>query len=198
MGVVERMTLPTAQLEHAIPGRMRLRVPSRRGDARYFAYVAEQLQGHADIVTLRTSAVTGSVLILHRSEPTAIAAFAREDGLFDLAPGPALQEAGRRRGGGRKALPWLGGAAAMFGAVGMYQAARGRLGSNAIETLWNAYNARSELKRPWLAALLAGMTAYNLAGRRVLPSAPSLLYFAASAWNFARRHPNARVSDVVK
>lgn len=196
--MVEGMALPAAQLEHTIPGRMRLRVPSRRGDAGYFARVAERLQGQADIVMLRTNAVTGSVLILHRSRPEAIAALARKDGLFDLAPG-SVGRAGRgprlSRG---KALPWLGGAAAVFGAVGMYQAVRGRLGSNAVETLWNAYNARSELKRPWLAALLAGMTAYNIAGRRVLPSAPSLLYFAATAWNYARRHPNARVSDVVK
>jgi hypothetical protein len=192
------MALPPAQLEHAIPGRMRLRVPSRRGDARYFARVAEHLQGQADIITVTTRAVTGSVLILHRSAPETIAAFAREQGLFDLAPGVVRRAGQAARASRAKALPWLGGAAAAFGAAGIYQALRGRLGSNAIETLWNAYNARSELKRPWLAALLAGMTAYNLAGRRVLPSAPSLLYFAATAWNFARRHPNARVSDVVK
>jgi hypothetical protein len=192
------MTLPVAHLEHAIPGRIRIRVPGRRGDTAYFGRVVEHLQRRIEGASLRASATTGSLLVLHQSEPAAIAALGREEGLFDLPVNPLRSQAAGPRSGRGNALPWLGGAAAAFGTLGLYQAARGRLGSSALETAWNAYNARSELKRPWLAALLAGMAAYNLAGRRVLPSAPSLLYFAATAWKFAQRRRNASVSDLAR
>lgn len=183
------MTLPSARIVHAIPGRMRVQVPSRRGDWLYFARTSEQLRSMAEVQSLDYNPRTGSLLIRHRSDPRTIAGFARENGLFELNPNHAAgtEASGKRRSAVGPLAPPLGIAAVTFGTLSAYQAIRGRLAGNATETFWTAYNARTVLGQPWLAALLAGFGVYNLGAGRILSSAPSLLYYGASAWNLMKR-----------
>lgn len=67
--------LPRAELAHRAPGRLRLRVHERRGDERFFAALGEWLATLPDVVEVRVSARTASVLVIH--DPAARGVLAR-------------------------------------------------------------------------------------------------------------------------
>lgn len=54
---------PVAHVAHAVPGRVRIRIPSKRGDTEYFAKLQERLETFPAIIALRVNPKTGSVLI---------------------------------------------------------------------------------------------------------------------------------------
>ena len=187
------MTPPLARIAHAMPGRLRLRITERRGDQGYFQGLPEQLRGLPGTEVMRFDARTASVLIRHQSEPAHIADYARERGLFDLdltdprrtprSTAPASDSSGTSR---QQTAPLVV-MAVVFGGLSAYQLARGRVAGHASEALWNAYRAQVSLRKPWLSGLLASFGVYNLARGRVLSSAPSLLFYAMSAWNLVKR-----------
>ena len=57
--------LPIAEIEHFMPGRMRVKVRDRRGDLTYFRSVIEKLSKHPEIAGLRANPTTGSIVIQH-------------------------------------------------------------------------------------------------------------------------------------
>ncbi len=75
----------TAYKVHAVSGRTRLKIPSQRGDAAYFAQVAERLTECPGVVQVRVNSRTASVLISHQAPFEQIAAFAADEALFALA-----------------------------------------------------------------------------------------------------------------
>ena len=77
--------LPAAHVQHRIPGRTRIRVETRRGDAAYFREVQQQLAACPGIHRLETNPTTGSLLVLHNADLEGIGDFAEEQGLFRLA-----------------------------------------------------------------------------------------------------------------
>lgn len=84
--------LPEAEVAHAIPGRARLRVPDRRGDAAFFSSVASGLSSLPGVLQVETTALTGSILIRHGGPLEKVSAAAQNAGLFilrDPAPQPA-------------------------------------------------------------------------------------------------------------
>lgn len=80
--------MPTAVRVHESAGRFRLRVPERRGDAAWFEHVEGVLREHLSVREVRTSPLTGSVVVRHRGARDAIEAWAKERGLFDVRPAP--------------------------------------------------------------------------------------------------------------
>lgn len=56
---------PIAYVVHSLPGRVRLRVPSRRGDRRYFSQLPGMLQNVSGIAILRVNPAAGSVVLRH-------------------------------------------------------------------------------------------------------------------------------------
>src|SRR3712207_2036044 len=76
--------LPRAHVAHRIPGRLRVRVPSRKGDRAYFGRAAERLGAHPGVRSVRASPRTASVTIEHDGGVEGFARLAREHGLFDL------------------------------------------------------------------------------------------------------------------
>ncbi len=170
-----------ANVTHRLPGRTRLRIPARRGDDAFFARMIEQARALPAVLAARANPVTGSLLLEHEGE---IETVAWELGL-DIAP--PLPPARRTRNPVAPPSPF-GLAAAGFGAAAAVQLARGRLvGDSAVENLWNGFNAFRALKRPGLAAALTGVGLAQLARGRVLNSALSLVFYAASARSLARR-----------
>jgi len=178
---------PSAQVEHQLPGRLRLRVSAKRHDPAFFAAVEESLARAPGVLRLRTSPRTGSVVVEHAGEAASIAAFAREQGLFHVSPATAppaaalVRRTKRAERSGLRLRP-LSVAAAGLAGLGAYQAARGQVVGTAVEHLWHAYSARSRLGMPRLAAALLGLGLYRLAVGPVLSSAPTLLFHAVSAW----------------
>ncbi|WP_018953327.1 HMA2 domain-containing protein [Thioalkalivibrio sulfidiphilus] len=55
----------TAYLVHRVPGRLRFKLPERRGDVAFFRELVPQLSALEGVLAVRASPDTGSVLILH-------------------------------------------------------------------------------------------------------------------------------------
>ncbi len=170
-----------ATVTHRLPGRTRLRVSARRGDSGFFVQSIDRARALPAVRAAWANPVTASLLLEHEGE---IEPIARELGLDIAAPKPPAR---RIRRPVAPASP-LGLAAVGFGAAAAVQLARGRLvGNSAVENLWNGFNALRALKRPGLAAALTGVGVVQLARGRVLNSALSLAFYAASARSLARR-----------
>ena len=108
--------LASAYLVHALPGRIRLRIPQKRGDAAYFAGLAQALSRER-IGDASVNAVTGSVLLRApvTLKPAELALSARQLALFDLRDPMPL--------GGRS--PLVTAAAGLHGVDGLFLRATG-------------------------------------------------------------------------
>jgi hypothetical protein len=78
-----------ALVEHAIPGRTRLRVAALRGDGAGLQRLADQLQQCPGISGIEARPLTGSLLLRHDIPLTAVADFAGGRGLLQLGGGLA-------------------------------------------------------------------------------------------------------------
>jgi copper chaperone CopZ len=74
---------PDAIVAHRTAGRLRLRVPSKKGDALYFASVRDALSAIEGVESVEVSPVTGSVLVRHTAPFAAIKAAGPRD-LFNI------------------------------------------------------------------------------------------------------------------
>ncbi len=181
--------LPLAEVEHRIPGRMRLRVRVRRGDTGFFerAAVLGRVPG---IHAVRANAQTGSILIEHAGDEAAVLAAAREQGLFGVAP-PTQPP---NPLGAVETPATLNAAAMGLAGAGLLQVARGRAIGSGTENLFNAHSAYTTTGQPWLAALLAAFGIIQIARGEVLGSATSLFLYALS---FQRRAQHRAVGDTI-
>jgi hypothetical protein len=82
--------LAIAHCVHSVPGRVRYRIPERRGDGEFFVHLHDVLGGHEGIHAVAVNAATASVLIHHGTGADAVAAAARASGLFEVVPMPNL------------------------------------------------------------------------------------------------------------
>lgn len=78
---------PRGVCVHSAPGRVRIRIPERKGDEAFFAYAREHLAGCAGVDEVAVNATTGSILIRHRSDLNTIASHASRHEVFDLERG---------------------------------------------------------------------------------------------------------------
>lgn len=87
---------PDAYIAHKIHGRLRIRLPSKRGDGPFFKDLGMSLSGCPGVEAVQVSPETASVLLNHTCPQGAIEHFVRERGLFELrnpsAPGPTFME----------------------------------------------------------------------------------------------------------
>jgi hypothetical protein len=76
----------TAIIVHQMEGRMRLRVPDMRGDAKFFQQASESLEALEDIFSVSTRSFTGSILIEHDDlDIDELRTWANEKDLFEIA-----------------------------------------------------------------------------------------------------------------
>ncbi len=80
--------IPEAILSHATPGRFRVKVPGRKGDAAYFSALQDHFAQFEGVEQVHANALTGSLLFIHTADLKAIAAFAEGKALFKLKKGP--------------------------------------------------------------------------------------------------------------
>ncbi|MBI5570854.1 MAG: hypothetical protein HY914_12990 [Desulfomonile tiedjei] len=76
--------IPEAHVSHQMSGRLRIKIPSKKGDSSYFAALPERLSGCTGIGEIAVNPQTGSALILYECETSAIARYARDNDLFVL------------------------------------------------------------------------------------------------------------------
>jgi len=77
--------IPVAHVAHMVAGRVRIKVPSRRGDVDYFTGLYEELLDYPALVDVRVNPGTGSIIVKHDA-PTleSLKSFAEEMQLFTL------------------------------------------------------------------------------------------------------------------
>jgi hypothetical protein len=144
---------PFARVAHSLPGRKRIRIDEKRGDATYFATLEKELAECPGVGTVTTNPRTGMALINHTGEDSVLWSHIAEHDLFQLgknetlAPTPVRPSiaAGIRNAehesctkSGKKSdirrLIFL----AMMG-MGVVQVIKGNIAIPAIAAFWYAY-----------------------------------------------------------
>jgi hypothetical protein len=76
--------LPEAYIHHQTINRIRIRVPSRKGDMAYFAALRDRVSRVPGVDRIEVNPVTGSLLLVHQLEMEQIAEFGATNRLFAL------------------------------------------------------------------------------------------------------------------
>lgn len=78
-------SLSKARICHLIPGRMRLRIPKRRGDIDYFALLRQKFTALDGVQGVEVNPSTSSLLISHSLDDVdSLTEYARAESLFDV------------------------------------------------------------------------------------------------------------------
>lgn len=82
--------LPQAQVSHQSPWRLRLRIPSQRGQMEYFNKVAQQLMQCPGVERVEANPLTASILVLPGIGTAELAKYAKTKRLFQFAAQDSL------------------------------------------------------------------------------------------------------------
>ena len=182
---------PTAYIEHELTNRLRLRVPSERGNAPFFQNAIAQLRKAPGVTRVSANPATGSLLVCHDVSTDAIVSVLARDCRYAIGAGVPSRARNQRRGSIRARDPNEVLAVGLSG-LGVLQVARGQVTGSAAENLWNAYRAQTHLKKPWLSALLVGLGLYQLVNGELLNSATALMFYALTAQRLSEEKRSAR------
>lgn len=75
---------PTAELLHQLPGRARLRVDSKRGDAAYFAELERQIGACPAVSAVSANPLTATLLLRHVGEFELVGRHIKEQGILAI------------------------------------------------------------------------------------------------------------------
>ncbi|GAC1431203.1 MAG: hypothetical protein NVSMB62_28320 [Acidobacteriaceae bacterium] len=182
--------LTAAFIEHELPSRLRLKVPSKRGDKCFFNELVQRLTGLNGIAEVRANPVTGSILVRYQSGTEALRSILEQTGLLDVRF--MASTLNRERGAKVDADADANQALALgLSGLSFVQAARGQITGTASENLWNSYRAHTHLRNPWLAMFLFGLGVYQLGNGQVLNSATALMFYAFTAKELSREQHSA-------
>lgn len=76
--------IPKARTVHQTEGRLRVRIPSMKGDVPYFTLIGEKLAACPAMKSITVNPLIGTVLLVHEATPREIARYAQEHRLFSL------------------------------------------------------------------------------------------------------------------
>lgn len=80
--------VPAAHICHQMDGRMRIRIPARKGDRTYFSAVQSRFSRLEGVQACESNPTTGSMLLSLSATREAVADFALTNGLFRLESVP--------------------------------------------------------------------------------------------------------------
>ncbi len=86
----QKTSLTAAQICHHIRGRVRLRIPDRRGDIDYFTLLQQKFASLDGVQLANVNPSTASLLIGHSLGMDRLADYARAENLFDLTTNPPV------------------------------------------------------------------------------------------------------------
>lgn len=88
--MTDNVNHPSAYIKHQLPGRVRLKIPQKKGDLGYFDRIAELFADYPGITQLQLNPPAASILICHGAEThfVNIAEFAQDNGLFMITEQP--------------------------------------------------------------------------------------------------------------
>ncbi len=73
-----------AYVGHLSPGRLRVKIPSRKGDTDFFSSIQLQLSGLPGIESVNVNPLTGSVLLIHSTDAHLIIDYAGANNFFTI------------------------------------------------------------------------------------------------------------------
>jgi hypothetical protein len=76
--------LPDAFLSHRTSGRVRIKIPSKKGDRAYFTVLMDELSKYSFIEKIETNPLTGSVLLIYRGDFETVVEKAEANNIFRL------------------------------------------------------------------------------------------------------------------
>jgi ABC-type uncharacterized transport system permease subunit len=76
--------LPDAKISHSIPHRLRIKIPSKKGNTSFLSSVKDQFVGLEGIEKVEINTVTGSILLIHHLDSRTIADYAVNHDLFRI------------------------------------------------------------------------------------------------------------------
>lgn len=77
--------LPAAYVSHRTPNRLRIKIPSKKGDSVYFTYLKNHLSVYQGIEKTEINPITGSVLVVHTLDERKIVTHAEDNKLFKIS-----------------------------------------------------------------------------------------------------------------
>jgi hypothetical protein len=91
--------IPDAIIAHASSGRLRVKIPSQRGNLGALKSYGDQFAACPGVLSIEVNPVTGSILLIHQTTVREIAEYARSRNLFSLEEqkGPKVPSADLRR-----------------------------------------------------------------------------------------------------
>lgn len=136
---------------HRIPGRMRLCIPGRRGDAHYFEQLSDTCRRIGDVATARANPTTASVMVEFAGSEERFLEQLQErcdvrivqtavTGVLRNMPGTAVHRKPLHLVTGRDINPMFMTAAAVA-TLGVVQLARGKILAPSATLLWYAMDA---------------------------------------------------------
>jgi hypothetical protein len=176
---------PMAYIEHQIPGRMRLRVPERRGDVGFFQSIVGTLSKLPEITELDGFPLSGSIRIRHTGTPDAILAAAAEQGLFEIGKQESDAEPKKPRKQPHGDAGMLDTIATGLSGLALFQVTQGQITGSAAENFWHAFGAERMLGSSVVAAGFGLLGLYQLLQGQWLGSASSLFFYALAAHQLA-------------
>lgn len=78
------MKLPDAQLCHQVPGRLRIKIPSKKGDNAFFENLKEVFLSNGVTNNVVINPLNASIIIFSDKNLETISSFAKEKNLFEL------------------------------------------------------------------------------------------------------------------
>ncbi len=80
---------PVAVVTHKTSRRLRIKIPSKRGDSGYFTSLLQHLSRHPAIEKIEANPATAGILLITDLAVEALAEFAGDNELFEVKAGPA-------------------------------------------------------------------------------------------------------------
>ncbi len=172
--------IPVAYIEHQLPGRVRLRVPSKRRQVPFFESVVQQLSKHPALREISASPLTGCITLRYLEPLQEITAAAAAQQLFQIGQVERQAAAGRSEGAAQpRRSPGIANEIATgLTGLSLLQVTQGNVLGSATENLWHAYSAQRILGRPDIAIAFVAIGLYQVLRGRLFGSAASLLFYA--------------------
>ena len=172
--------IPAAYIEHQLPGRVRLRVPSKRGEVPFFEKVVRELSKHPAVHELTATPLTGSIMLQYVEPLHAITAAAADQSLFETDRLPPARKRGEPNHAGRvsNASSLTKGFATGLSGLSLFQVAQGNVLGSAVESFWHSFGAHRILGRPDIAAAFAALGVYQMLRGQLFGPASSLVFYA--------------------
>jgi hypothetical protein len=172
--------IPVALIEHQLPGRVRLRVSSKRGEVPFFEKVVRELSKHPAVRELIATPLTGSIVLQYLEPLHAITATAAEQKLFETGRAEPAPKKGEPKGASRASKSHLltSGFATGLSGLSLFQITQGNVLGSAVENFWHSFGARRILGRSDIAAAFAALGVYQLLRGQLFGPASSLLFYS--------------------